>query len=156
MKILEIIPHNGVGPIKFGMKSNQVKEAIKELCGLNYDHSESNGLDYFFKSALEVSYDKNGKVDFIGAQPYDGCGCEFTLFNINPYEFDSKTLFDLISKKDHSQIHEYAPYEYIFNELILTLWDADEQYDYKNNESQPVYGQIGIGNHKYQESIKSI
>ncbi len=156
MKILEIIPHVGVGPIKFGMKSQEVQVDMKNFCGPDYDHSENDGIDYFFKSALEVSYDKNGCAEFIGTQYYTNCGCRFTFSGIDPFDLSSNELFEFIASIDKSSKHVYNPNEYCFKKLIITLWSADEQYDYMGGETRPVYGQVGIGNNQYLEDIKNI
>jgi len=153
--LLEIIPLNGVGPIKFGMSSEEIQTAMKYSCGEAYNHSRSGDTDYFFGSALEVSYDDEGKAEFIGSQYYTGCGCDFIIYGLDPFDTDAKTLFEHIASKQPGT-HKFDPDEYIFRENIITLWESEEQYDYKGGETRSVYAQVGIGNGKYLFAIDEI
>ena len=145
----------GVGPIEFGMTSEKVKSVMQELCGNKYKHTISNETDYFFGSALEVSYDDNGNVEFIGAQYHTNCDCDFKLYGVDPFNLEAKELFEHISSKQ-SENHLFDPDDYLFRENIITLWNSEEQYDYKGGETRPVYAQVGIGNSIYLAAIDSI
>ena len=39
---------------------------------------------------------------------------------------------------------------------IMTLWQADTQYDYLGSESRLVWAQVGLGNERYLASISKI
>lgn len=153
--LLEIIPLKGVGPVQFGMTSEAVQNVMKEHCGDRYQHSKSKETDYFFGSALEVTYDECGRADFIGTQYYSGCGCDFEIYGIDPLDNDAKTLFEHIASKQIDD-HDFDPDDYLFREKIITLWESEEQYDYKGGETRPVYAQVGIGNEKYLRAIEQI
>ncbi|MBD3587361.1 hypothetical protein HHX48_16615 [Salinimonas sp. HHU 13199] len=153
--LLEIIPLKGVGPIRFGMTSEEVQSVMKEFCGVQYRHSKSKETDYFFGSALEVTYDECSRADFIGAQYYSGCGCDFEIYGIDPFDNDAKTLFEHIASKQTDD-HDFDPDDYLFRDTIITLWGSEEQYDHKGGETRPVYAQVGIGNENYLEAIDQI
>jgi hypothetical protein len=153
--LLEIVPLKGVGPIKFGMTSDEVQAAMKAYCNDKYSHRESKGMDYFFGSALEVSYDDNGQVEFIGSQYYTDCGCDFEIYDIDPFNTAAKILFQHIASHE-SDSHRFDPDDYLFRKNIITLWESEEQYDYKGSETRPVYAQVGIGNDKYLSAIDKI
>ena len=152
--LLEILPRKGIGPIEFGMTSLQAQRAMKGFCGAEYTHrASSKGVDYFFGSALEVSYDGEGKAEFMGAQYYSNCGCDFVLFGADPFDMEAESLFELISSQESTTKHVFNPDDYLFKELILTLWNSEEQYDYKGNETRAVYAQVGVGNEQYLQDI---
>lgn len=153
--LLEIIPLKGVGPIRFGMYSEEVQNIMKVFCGENYTHSKSKGTDYFFGSAVEVSYDDKGLAEFIGSQYYTGCGCDFEIYGIDPFDTEAKKLFEHIASKQPG-LHAFNPDEYLFRESIITLWQSEEQYDYKGGETRPVYAQVGVGNEIYLSTIDTI
>jgi len=152
---LEIKPLYGVGPIKFGMTSQEVQDAMKESCGNEYKYSRSGDTDYFFGSALEVSYDDEGKAEFIGTQYYLGCGCDFILYGIDPFSLEASALFEHIASQQLGS-HIFDPADYLFRDAIITLWNSDEQYDHKGGEQKPVYAQVGVGNDIYLHAIDKI
>ncbi|MCK9740495.1 hypothetical protein [Pseudomonas syringae] len=61
-----------------------------------------------------------------------------------------------MAASDDSGSHEFDRYEYFFPNQILTLWDADEQYDRQGEEELEVWGQVGIGNDAYVAAIEAI
>jgi hypothetical protein len=61
-----------------------------------------------------------------------------------------------MATSDDSGSHEFDRYEYRFPNQILTLWDADEQYDHQGGEGREVWAQVGIGNHAYMAAIDAI
>ncbi len=153
--LLDIVPLKGVGPIRLGMSSEEAQTAMKNFCGEEYRHFQSRGIDYFFGGALEVSYDDDGYAEFIGSQYYTGCGCDFRIYGIDPFDTSAKVLFESIASKQSGQ-HDFDPDDYLFRDNIITLWHSEEQYDYKGGETRPVYAQIGIGNTRYLSAIDKI
>lgn len=150
-----IKPLKGVGPIEFGMTSLQVKNIMKGYCGAKFNHSEWEGVDYFFGNAIEVSYDSEGKVNFIVSQYYPHCGCNFVLYDTDPFDIDAKKLFTVI-KDQSNDSHEFNPDGYLFEEKVIILWESDKENDYKGSETRSIYGQIGIGNSNYLNTIKQL
>ena len=72
------------------------------------------------------------------------------------FSLSAGELFSLIASTDDSGAHEFTDSEYLFPGQIITLWDADEQYDRQGNETRPVWAQVGIGNSAYAEAIAAI
>lgn len=149
----DIKPMKGVGPIEFGMTPHQVKSIMRIYCGGKDNHSNWENVDYFFGNAIEVSYDNDGKVNFITSQYYTHCGCDFILYDIDPFDIEAQKLFKIIKNHVHGN-HEFNPDEYLFEDKIINLWGSDYQHDYKGVETRSVYAQVGIGNENYLRTIK--
>ncbi|WP_139213161.1 hypothetical protein [Pseudomonas kilonensis] len=61
--------------------------------------------------------------------------------------------FDGSSQHSEAKIN---PLFLMFPNQILTLWDADEQYDRQGGERREVWGQVGIGTSAYMAAIRAI
>ena len=143
-----IIPHKGIGLIHLGMDRDDVMNTLGEH---NFDQSHGNS-DYYFQSALQIEFE-NDKVDFIGVSFSPLFDLEYegkNLFSLNANE-----VFSLISGNESSK-HNFIESEYIFPDQIITLWDADYQYDYKNSHTQKAWGQIGLGSQNYFQAIQKL
>ncbi len=70
---LEIVPHQGVGPVKLGMTRIQVREALAAYADTELDQLTSPTLDYAFGNSLQIEYDENGHAQFIGVGFYSEC-----------------------------------------------------------------------------------
>jgi hypothetical protein len=75
---------------------------------------------------------------------------------IDVFARSATKVFSLMAASDNSGPHDFTSYEYWFPNQILSLWDADEQYDRQEGESREVWGQIGIGNSAYMAAIRAI
>ena len=106
-------------------------------------------------SSLQIEFDQCDQVQYIGVGFYPGCGAEFKIFDVNPFNKSSTELFEIISGHS-SGIHEYSPVEYLWDDIITTVWDADSQYDYLGGEIKNVYGSVGVGNLTYLAAIREI
>ena len=72
------------------------------------------------------------------------------------FDLEATAVFELFAKRDRSGEHRYNQNEYIFPSQILTLYDADPQYDHRRAESRPVWGQVGLGDERYLAAILQI
>lgn len=142
----------GIGPISFGMTSDDVHQVMLELTGDTAGFFHKDGTDYFFDAALEVNYNEDGRVTFIGAQFFTGCGCDFLLYGIDPFDTAAEALFNHIAAK-HSRQYHFNPDKVLFHETAITLWNADEQYDYHGGGQRLIFAQIGIGDASYPASM---
>lgn len=140
-----IKPHKGIGPIQLGMTRKEVKSVLGEN---NYSGSSGNS-DYFFNNSIQVEYER-GKADFIGATYSDYYVISYK--GVNVFDTSSEELFDLIAAGENNA-HSYNSCEYLFPDQIVTLWDADEQYDHIGNETRTVWAQIGTGSKNYLEAV---
>ena len=114
---------------------------------------ERGQMDYCCSSSIQVEYDDDGMVDFIGAS-YDA-SILVTYKKHNVFDMTADALFDLINAQE-DQPSEFNDYEHVFPYQIVTLWDADSQYDYLGGEIRPVWAQVGVGNASYLEAIRKI
>lgn len=141
---LEIIPHVGVGLVRLGMSREDVKSALGGVFS-----GEHKRIDYYFSNSLQVEFHKE-RVDFIGvsfAEDYEALYQGNNVFDLEAYE-----LFMLIAKNEE-QDHKYNESEYLFPNQIVTLWDADEQYDRLGSEKRKVWAQMGIGSASYLKAV---
>ena len=60
-------------------------------------------------------------------------------------------VFDTLARME-SETHLFDDTEYVFPDQMITLWDADPQYNLKGGEMS-VWGQIGVGNQRYMDAI---
>ena len=145
MKNFEIQPHIGVGPVKLGMSQEEVKVVLGDIFYCGSDRS----LDYYFSNSLQIEFSE-GKADFIGAS-YSNLFTA-TYSGTNVFDLISKELFKIIEANESNK-HSYNDNEYLFPNQIITLWDADKQYDYIGNQERIVWAQIGIGSNSYLEAV---
>lgn len=144
----EIIPGTGIGPVKLGMSREEVIEALGER-----NHSDSSDTaENFYNYAFQIEF-TNDKASFIGVS--NDPAYTITYKDLNVFDIESKELFNLISSHE-SKDHENTDSEYIFPEQIISLWDADEQYDRLGNEQRKIWAQVGLGSPVYLEEINRI
>ncbi len=152
---LEIRPHEGVGPVALGMTRDEVRAALAAVPGAMDRASSRGSLDYFFCNALQVEYAASGRASFIGVSWWPDVQTSFRLFGVNPWALPATELFKLLALADGGD-HQFNGSEYLFRNLIVTVWDADSQYDHLGHERRPVYAQVGIGNTEYLQAIDAI
>jgi hypothetical protein len=150
---LNIVPGEGIGPVKLGMMRSQVHEALAPLEDALEGHSSRGSLDYFFASALQIEYEADGKASFIGAA--FSPAYTLSIAGRNPFDASAEELFALLATLDGGQ-HAFVPHEYVFPRIIVTVWGADRQYNRLGDGSRAVYGQIGVGSHPYLESVSAL
>lgn len=148
---LPIIPHVGVGPFKLGSSRDEVRHCMN-VVGLPFER-ERGQMDYCCSSSIQVEYDDDGRVDFIGAS-YDE-RILVTYNDQNVFDVTADALFELINSQEERP-SEFNDYEFVFPYQIVTLWDADSQHDYLGGEIRLVWAQVGVGNESYLEAIRKI
>jgi hypothetical protein len=145
---LRIEPGHGIGPAALGMTRAEVRAALAPLPGALASHSSHGSIDYFFGNALQVEYSPDGHASFMGASFYPGCGCIFSMDGLNPWALSAQELFAHLAAMD-GDAHDYSSTEHVFPRRVVTLWDADCQYDHLGGEQRPVWAQVGIGDSVY-------
>ena len=149
MPRFEIKPNVGVGPVLLGMTREQVRKTL-DAC-TDVDQESHPTLDYAFGNSLQVEYDSNGNAHFIGVGYFNSCGCDYEFYGRHIGDYTSREIFKLLADLDGGD-HIYDPESYFFPRIMMNVWEADEQYDYRGGESNPVYGQIGIANREYRNN----
>jgi hypothetical protein len=152
---LAIVPHEGVGPVRLGMTRSEVMVALKAVPGALNRHESRGTLDYFFESALQVEYGVDGRAHFIGASFHPGCGCSYSLLGLDPWSLSAEELFELLAREDGGQ-HDFDASEHLFPNIIVTLWDADSQYDHAGGRRRVVFAQVGVGNEEYLRAVEKV
>ncbi|MGJ8638269.1 MAG: hypothetical protein ACSHYA_02655 [Opitutaceae bacterium] len=146
----EIIPLKRIGPIQLGVTRDELRSEL-ESSGLSLSSEEKN-MDYFEDNAIQVEYTK-GTVSFIGVAADESI--ELIYMDTDLFDIDSMEAFKLIERGEQGT-HEYVDTEFLFPDQIMTLWEADTQYDEKGNESRKVWGQIGLGDSRYLEYCQKL
>lgn len=148
---IEIVPHSGIGPIKLGASRDETRDAMREN-GLPLCY-ERGSLDYFCDNAIQAEYGEDDRVDFIGVSHHPKIAATYDGAPV--FAVPAESLFDLISANEDVRA-DYNPDEHLFDRQIVTLWEADSQYDYAGGESRPVWAQVGVGNERYLAAIREI
>jgi hypothetical protein len=148
----KIEPHVGIGCIKLGAKRDDVRACLAAN-GFPYEMSRDS-CDYFCLSAIQVDFDHDGCVQFIGIS------CEKSIIvtykSINVFDIPAKELFSIMAANDNSGEHDFDECEFLFPNQILTLWEADFQYDMLGGWQRAVWGQVGLGNREYLDVCSKI
>ncbi|NWE12565.1 hypothetical protein [Pseudomonas yamanorum] len=152
MLTFEIIPLDSIGPLKLGATRVEVREAMRAI-GFPLE-SARKALDYFHHSCIQTESDADGNVQFIGISSSPEITVSYKGLDV--YSIAAPELFSLLAEHDASGPHVYNTYEYLFPNQVITLWDADEQYDRQGEETRPVWAQVGIGNSTYVDAMKAI
>lgn len=152
MPVFEILPLEAIGPMRLGATRFVARQAMSEI-GFPLEHSH-DGVDYFCDSCVQLSYGLGDEFWFIGVSG----NLQFTFMfkGVNVFSRSATEVFSLMAASDDSGPHDFTSYEYWFPNQILTLWNADEQYDREGEESREVWGQVGIGNGAYLAAIRAI
>ncbi|MFT3736408.1 MAG: hypothetical protein QM776_15550 [Rhodocyclaceae bacterium] len=148
---LKIEPHIGIGPIKLGASRHEARAALSAI-GLPLEAADKN-LDYFDRAGIKVEYTSDC-ASFIGVS--HSKVCLFTYFGKNVFDTPATELFELFASNEATGNHVFNTYEHVFPEQILTLWDADEQYDRIGMETRVMWAQVGVGNGVYLRAIRRI
>jgi hypothetical protein len=143
--MLEFLPGVGIGPILFGMNAAQVVQVLEPI-GLTGD-----GAFFGADNSVQVEY-TNEAVTFIGLA--HSALFEARVFGVDPFDTPAEDLFALIASHEPNP-HAFDRTEYVFPDSIITLWEADEQYNPKGL-GRPVWGQVGLGNDVYWKQIQAL
>ena len=65
------------------------------------------------------------------------------------------TSFAFLAELDGGD-HQFTAAEYLFPRIIVTLWEADLDYDHLGGQSRPVFAEVGVGNAAYLEAIRDL
>jgi hypothetical protein len=149
---LTIQPHIGVGPIRLGMMRSEIRDI---MLGLSAPLESSQGAsDYYFAASIQVEFESDGTASFIGVSSHSDILLNYDGADV--FDLEAPAVFELFAKRDKSGEHRFNQNEYIFPSQILTLYDADPQYDQRRGESRSVWGQIGVGDERYLTAILQI
>jgi hypothetical protein len=148
MKELAIRCHESIGPIRLGDSKTRVRSAL-ETFGFALELSRRE-LDFFCHSSIQVEY-VDGTASFIGVSFSSEYVC--TYEGLNVFDTPAEELFSFMNARETSGTASCDEDGVVFPIQILSLWEADSQYDRFQNESRPIYAQVGIGDARYLDAI---
>jgi len=122
---------------------------------LRSDHGSS---DYFASgNAIQVEFDDRGCAWFIGANSTPGFRLLF--HGVDLFNTPAAEVFELFCKSEVGPVPPFGDGGYTFCNQVVTLWEADEQYDHHASDgasTRPVWAQIGIGTPDYLSAIRKV
>ena len=138
--------------MKLGAKRDDIRAALAGIgCPLR---TARDSMDYFEGGSIQVEYEDDGTASFIGVSSHRDVA--LLLEGVDLFDKEAEEVFALLAGRDGSGYHEFSRFEYIFPEQIVTLYEADPQYDHRGGEARSVWGQIGCGDARYKEAILRI
>jgi hypothetical protein len=155
MPQLEIMVNCGVGPVQLGMTRSAVQAALADYTNHQLDQTASATLDYAFGSSLQIEYDGDGKVQFIGVGFYEDCGCDYYFNDRHIGDYEATELFALLSKLDKTT-PEFTRSGHCFTAIGILVSGADTQYDYRGGHQRAVYGEVCVINQRYLDAVAAI
>jgi hypothetical protein len=152
MKQLVLTPHVGVGPVKLGAQRSDIRAALADIgCPLR---TARGSMDHFGGASIQVEYEEDDTASFIGVSSHQDVVLLFD--DIDLFDKEAEEIFAIFSSRDDSGNHQFTSYEYVFPKQIVTLYEADPQYDHRRGETRPVWAQIGCGDQRYLDGILQI
>jgi len=150
---LIIQPHVGIGPVRLGMKRDTVRTILGGLGGGN-PVARSADIDCFFRNSLQVSFEPDETASFIEVASDAEWICLFEGTDV--FDTPADDLLRHIERFDSPDPLLSMKNDYVFSSLILTLWEADSQYDCKRGETRGIFGAVGIGDDRYLAAIRAL
>jgi hypothetical protein len=148
----ELVPGKGLGPIRFGMNRVDVRKAAKTMGLLLGQHTDT--IDYYGSGyELQVGF-TGGTASFIGVSASKKC--PWLLDGVDPFDMKASALFSLLARNDGDDSAEYSEDEALFPKRVVTLYEADTQYDVKGNGKRAIWCQVGIGDRRYLKAIDGL
>ncbi len=133
MKNFDITPHEGVGPIKLGMRR---REVVKRFGSPEFDGDYRVG--YF--GGFLIDFDDDDKVEFIELTNSDQFDATYKSKNLHLLKANEVVAF--IEQEDSYDVNDpEIGYSYIFKMLQLCLWRgivADNESDEKGHHFETV------------------
>lgn len=149
---LQLEPGAGALPVRLGVTRDQSHQDMAAI-GLPL-LSSRRSMDFYFHNAIQIDFDGDHGASFIGVSSHEEI--ELIYKGQNLFALPAREVFKLIAMYEDGETIAYSEAECVFPHQILTLYDADEQYDRYHGETMPVWSQIGIGNAAYLAAITKI
>jgi len=150
---LQLVPHDGLGPLKLGAARAAVRAAAA-AAGLaaGEAHAES---DSFADDTVQVDYDAAGRALFIGIAPLPAVH-RAVLLGLDCADTPAADLFRAVSAAEGGAAAAFDADGHLFPRQIVALWAADEQFDLiaPGGRRRPIWGQVGIGTPAYRDLVE--
>jgi hypothetical protein len=123
MAFFDIVPQQGIGPVRLEMSREESRVALADYgAPRSFQRSDDEPpSDFYGALGLRVDFDTDGKVAFLEASSV--AGNTFLLHNVNVFTTPMDELAEAIEA--HTPVDEDDPeygYTYHFPEWGLTLW----------------------------------
>jgi hypothetical protein len=143
----EVVPHEGIGPIVFGMSREQSRAAMgttpETFRKSGHDATET---DAYHHSAFQVFFDKD-IVEYIELSADESVTATYKGRNV--FETKAQELVDLVSREaPYDPEDPELGYSYIFPKLELALWRPLKPESEDDPEGR-YFSTIGIGRQGY-------
>jgi hypothetical protein len=139
-------PLVGIGPIKFGMTRSEVRGILADL-GQPKATLRSPNTDCFFQNAFQVSYDEDGRVEFI--ETAASSDFQVLFHDSSLHEMTAEDAVQLVSQfAEYDKNHPEQGYSYIFPALQLSLWRPVVPADPDDTEGRH-FEAVGVGKEAY-------
>ena len=145
-------PGIGLGPVLFGMLRHEARIALGRA-GFPLLSSRA-AIDYYCSNALQVEYTTSGIVQFIGVACDPALRLRYRGSDV--FTLSAEESFLLFAQGEASSTHTFDQGGYCFPQQIITVWDADSQYDHITNQSRVVWGQVGLGSPTYLKAAQAL
>ncbi|MCP4360701.1 MAG: hypothetical protein GY796_22055 [Chloroflexi bacterium] len=148
---LELTPGQGCLPIRLGIL-RQFSRIEMENIGL--PPADSHGsLDYYHNNSIQIAFDDDDRSSFIGIATDKEIELLFRGHDL--FKMPAREVFNIISKFETDNSVEFNEDGCIFPGQIITLWEADDQYDWYTDGTTETWGQIGVGSETYLKAISN-
>ena len=150
---LIIQPHVGIGPVRLGMKRDEIRNILEGLGG-GKPVAKSAHTDCFFRNSLQVSFEPDESASFIEVYSDAQWTCLFEGADV--FDTPADELVRHVERFDSRDPILSTKNGFVFSSLILTLWEADSQDDRKRNETREIFFAVGIGDQRYLAAIRAL
>lgn len=143
----EIKPLVGIGPIQFGMTQDEVRDILTRLGG-GQMKPRSPGCDTYFDAAFQVSFDTEGRTEFIETARHLAFPILFDGHAL--HELPAEMVVELVSKLAPGQWEE-RKHTYIVASHQLAFWRAvtPEPDQSAQDDEGRYFDAVGAGREGY-------
>lgn len=122
MRSFDVVPLVGVGPVRLGMSRSQVHDALEmPLPDTAREGPPDGGPDAFFESALQVSYDADGRTEFI--EVYRDGPLAATYGGVDVFGTRADDLVARVARDGpFDPANPEHGFSFVFPSLELSLW----------------------------------
>lgn len=138
----EIVPHEGIGPVRLGMTRKAVGKAMAGERGATPANSRGDSDSFFKDQCLRVTYSRDQKVEYIEARSSEYR--EFWFEGVNVHKLSANKLLQHITQYDELHPGGKRAKKYpFFPSLVLGLGEQ------RNRPSR--WACVGIGDKSYRD-----
>jgi hypothetical protein len=119
MKTFVVEPLRGIrGSVQFGMRREEARAALAPDRADAFSRG-ATAFDGFYGSTLQVSYDSEGRVEFIEFAP----GSRVLMDDYDLFGADAESVIEHLTKKEELDAHDPEPgYSFCFPRIELSFW----------------------------------